>query len=647
MTNLAPSRPELLESDFMLRTTLLLLTATALAAVDPPGVRFPVSAGVHDVKVEYGAKGDGISDDTAAFQAAFKANSNGHMKTVYVPAGTYLVSDLVWFEHWMFLQGEHRDRTIIKLKDNAAGFQDPAKPKAVLGTTNPTPSDNCRNMEFSVHVLDLTVDTGRGNPGANGIEFLSNNGGGLENVVVRSGDGQGVFGIDMTRLGPGPALCRRIEIKGFNYGIATSGNAFCSTFEDIRVSGQKLAGWLNEDHPVAIRRLVSENTVPALRCTGPSKQRKGSPPAVGGQFVLIEGSLSGGAKNASAIVLDAGSIYLRDVNVAGYGKTVSSKGRTLAPGKIEEFSSEAWDSPAHGSLRLPILETPSLPWEDPSTWVNVMDFKPERLTKTTRKPTDLMWTKPIEGFDATLALQQAIDSGATTVYLPQGNYLIRSTIHLRGKLKVLQGCGSIIIVDRASMAEAPLFRVDGEGSDPLFVDRFSAGGTDGGKDGGAFEHASTRPLVILHSRWAGVRTVAPKQGSLGPLFVDDMCGSPWRFEVPQQVFMRQLNDEGKGPKIRNRAADLWILGFKTEAVSTNLEHAGPQARSEILGGFSFPAIWPPEGPAFQQPMYDVTLGRFSTVQCLEWANEVLVKASGASLTAKPGHKRWLLWSSGP
>jgi hypothetical protein len=75
-----------------------------------------------------------------------------------------------------------------------------------------------------------------------------------------------------------------------------------------------------------------------------------------------------------------------------------------------------------------------------------MDFGPVKLESAMRKPTDKLWRHPIAGNDITAALQKAIDSGATTVYLPHGTYLLRATIHLRGKLRVLQGCRSILVV---------------------------------------------------------------------------------------------------------------------------------------------------------------------------------------------------------
>ncbi|OHB61485.1 MAG: hypothetical protein A2Y12_06840 [Planctomycetes bacterium GWF2_42_9] len=48
--------------------------------------------GVINVK-DYSAKGDGITDDTNAIQAAFDAQREGTKSTVYFPAGNYLVSD--------------------------------------------------------------------------------------------------------------------------------------------------------------------------------------------------------------------------------------------------------------------------------------------------------------------------------------------------------------------------------------------------------------------------------------------------------------------------------------------------------------------------------------------------------------------------
>ncbi|HWI55982.1 MAG TPA: glycosyl hydrolase family 28-related protein, partial [Bacillota bacterium] len=93
------------------RPLLLLLTATVALTSFPAGaagvtkklpkwaaqeVQFPADAGIIDVTAApYGAKGDGVTDDTQAIQKAITDNMRGAI--LYFPNGTYLVSStLKW-----------------------------------------------------------------------------------------------------------------------------------------------------------------------------------------------------------------------------------------------------------------------------------------------------------------------------------------------------------------------------------------------------------------------------------------------------------------------------------------------------------------------------------------------------------------------
>src|ERR1019366_4586612 len=165
----------------LLLSLLLQPSGSALAqlpsghAYEPPEVRFPADAGMINVKTEFGAKGDGLSDDTAAIRAAIQG-PGVQVRVLYFPKGTYIVSDtLNWLradKTWrssLAFQGENERGTIIRLKDEAPGYQHSDAPKAVIrpGSNEPwNKNDGSGYNGFFNYISDLTVDTGSGNPGA-------------------------------------------------------------------------------------------------------------------------------------------------------------------------------------------------------------------------------------------------------------------------------------------------------------------------------------------------------------------------------------------------------------------------------------------------------------------------------------------------
>src|SRR5262245_28547147 len=79
-----------------------------------------------NVKTVYGAKGDGITDDTAALQAALtNVGLNGHSSVVYLPAGTYNVTSTLNLVTRLGISiiGEDPATTIIKWTGASGGTE--------------------------------------------------------------------------------------------------------------------------------------------------------------------------------------------------------------------------------------------------------------------------------------------------------------------------------------------------------------------------------------------------------------------------------------------------------------------------------------------------------------------------------------------
>jgi Pectate lyase superfamily protein/SMP-30/Gluconolactonase/LRE-like region len=74
-----------------------------------------------------GAKGDGVTDDTAAIQKAIAEH-----RVLYIPMGRYLVSDTIRLGPDTVLIGLHPSMTQFELPDRTAGYQGPGAPRSLL-----------------------------------------------------------------------------------------------------------------------------------------------------------------------------------------------------------------------------------------------------------------------------------------------------------------------------------------------------------------------------------------------------------------------------------------------------------------------------------------------------------------------------------
>ncbi|KAI8466265.1 MAG: hypothetical protein J3K34DRAFT_460951 [Monoraphidium minutum] len=66
---------------------------------------------VANIKATFGAKGDGVTDDTAAFERALESVTSG---AILVPAGTYIITSVLNWRKPIVMRGEGRDATRIR-----------------------------------------------------------------------------------------------------------------------------------------------------------------------------------------------------------------------------------------------------------------------------------------------------------------------------------------------------------------------------------------------------------------------------------------------------------------------------------------------------------------------------------------------------
>ncbi len=549
------------------------LLAAAPAAAQPClteacTLRLPRDAGAIDVR-DFGAKGDGVTDDTAALLAAATASGGDtgvewwHDRIVFLPAGTYLVSDTLVkrypngrFASGLALIGEGPGRTVIRLADRAPGFADRTRPRAVIMTTSKLiDTGGSRdylgkgegNDAYENFVENLTVDVGAGNKGAVGIDFLANNLGAIRNVVVQAGEGSGAVGISARRSVPGPALIASTAVRGFRTGLSLAGSQYGITLFGVEFADQTETAVVNDGNVLSAE---------GLRIVRPGRTALHNA-AAGGLVTLVGSTIDGPMINRGTVVFRRTAATL-----PGTAETASNRlnGQWTAD---EPFQS----SPLTWSIERGTIDT-----VDPGPserWAGV-DGAPGR-----------------EPADSTAAIQRALDSGASTVVLRHGTFWLSASLRIPPTVRRILGMNSTLRVFPARQPgfshDDPMLSVTTAGG-PLQIDHLAMDNSNLGGQLGIRLDAS-RPLLMRDIVSAGV-VMLDRTPRGGQAVLEDVCCGPLLAAGSAPVTARQFNTEGGGVRIENRGAPLSILGLKTEQESTVASTSGG-GRTEILGGLVY------------------------------------------------------------
>jgi hypothetical protein len=171
---------------------------------------------------DFGAKGDGITDDTTAIQNAIDAvpryqGKHWKMGTVFFPPGKYLVSRTISIPPCMYLQGVHPwSSTIILAKGT---FINPKEPKAVFHI--PRGPNGYADTCFTPGIENLGFTTLGDNPGGVFVLFNCAQVGHVRDCLFTGGIDRGAMWacLWLPRGGGNNALIEGCEIRGGRVGI--------------------------------------------------------------------------------------------------------------------------------------------------------------------------------------------------------------------------------------------------------------------------------------------------------------------------------------------------------------------------------------------------------------------------------------------
>jgi hypothetical protein len=613
-------------------------------------------------KPPFNAKGDGKTDDTQALCDAMRfvqdhyedlageGYSYTHNKLdrswiIYLPNGEYLVSETVsrgwpasaydvkkgWSKvgrvkvaspeaetpelelrgernYGIRVVGQSRQGTVIRLKDECPGFEK-GKENAVLQFYL---LKNGSSINQGNYAQNLTLHTGKGNPGAVGLKWNASNWGGVYNVAILSGDGSGRAGLMMDRRNA-HGYQRDIVVDGFNVGVEmAAGSVSHVVLEYATLSNQReVAVRVSKNETFCGRKLLIQNAPLALRAAGSS------------HVVLLDCEVLSEKSTGPAIAVEGAHLLARDIRLSGYTSAVAKDKQTVVTGDfIEEYVSgtpvSAYADGPTKTLRLPVKETPViLPESDLSKWASVDDFgaKGDGIT------------------DDTEAVQRAMNSGKPVVWFPKACYAINGSVAIPATVREVdflwssvyrtdpdqptnltqRQAGELRIKGEPAEAVKPaLFRVAEASGEPLVLrQNVNAGAV-------FLDHEAQRPVILedmitwflhvhywsrnpdmLFSGAAAQATSLPRlyrntkpEGAPKEVFANMVQGFAGGGDDASlavknvHAWVRQLENSYYIVEVAFKHSDAWILGYKGEMAtpSGTFFHASDKSRLELLGG---------------------------------------------------------------
>jgi Pectate lyase superfamily protein/Secretion system C-terminal sorting domain len=518
----------------------------------------PTDLDWNNAVVNFNCVPDGVTDNTVNLRHAAQTYHNPYLSNivVYLPKGTYLISDSIkflstFYDRNVTFIGEDSAQTIIRLKDNAAGFQDVANPRPMFET-------RAGNQAFGMYFKNLTINTGNNNPGAVGIDYITSNYGAIEHVRIVSPDASAYCGVLMERTWPGPGLLKNVTIDGGKYGIRVGTCEYSMTFENVTIRNQSICGLVNSCNTLAIRKLQTFNCPKAIQN--------------GGRITLLDSRFENGLSTNYAIESTT-PIFCRNITTTGFASALSANGTPVMGTSIVEYKSTPDYSVFANdgkSLNLPIEETPEYANNNLTDWAKVNSYGAQ--------PTNPLFTVPT--VFSRVGIQAAMNSGKKVIYFDRvgdngSSYCIDADITIPASVEMIDGMhhAGLQFFNNSKLV------INEYSPTPLFLDGI----------GSARVENNTQRTVVFKGNSLGEYLNTPANIN-GKVFLEDI-GVVFKPPYPVRMWARHYNPEIQpelDTAIINRGGSFWILGLKTEGRACILSTYNG-GKSEVLGGLVYPS----------------------------------------------------------
>ncbi len=392
---------------------------------------------------DYGAKGDGVTDDTAAIQAAINAYPYG---LIYFPTGTYIVSDEIkaysQYGNTRLVGDYSGVRPTIKLKANTSGYGDPNNPKYVLrfyqlGPEDPWPWSTpawVATFASQLDGIDFLIENGNqgaiaiGHAGAQ-LSYIRNCRITLNNALI---------GIDFL---PGDSLNENITIIGGRIGVRQGNFNWPVILRGCSFFTQSEAAIAIEPHGDGAGLFI-EGCKFSGCATGISAQNGAAPNArihlKDCSFANISSSraISGYQGNRKDWMITLENVYFRYVNHAVYwldGSAPNISALNISSSKADLVTyGRTWNNHIYLGHSVSGSVVPC----DPVT------INPEDYVLRIPSKNECVNVKDFGAIgngiaDDTQAIRNAIQNANAPIWFPMGRYVVSDTIQLRSDTKII------------------------------------------------------------------------------------------------------------------------------------------------------------------------------------------------------------------